>query len=111
MTQLTGFRKDRTGSYIDKDPDAYLDYSVDWSDWMPTGDSLNGSSWTIETISGDSAPITTDANTYSSGTNKTTIWLDGGSAGENYTITNTITTTNGLTDERYFRVFVKQRSA
>lgn len=111
MTQLTGFRKDRTGSYIDKDPDAYLDYSIDWSDWMPAGDSLASSSWTIETIAGDSNAMTTDQNTFSGGTNIATVWLDGGSAGENYTITNTITTTNGLTDERFFRVFVKQRSA
>ena len=111
MTQLTGFRSDRTGSYIDKDPDAYLDYSIDWSDWMPNGDTIATSTWSIETIAGDANPMTTDQNTLNPSTSIATVYLDAGSAGNNYTITNTITTTNGLTDERFFRVFVKQRSA
>jgi hypothetical protein len=111
MTQLTGFRRDRTGSYIEKDPQSYLDYSMDWSDWMPTGDQISTSSWTIETISGDAAPLTTDQNTKNVSTSITTVWLAAGTAGNNYEVTNTIVTDNGLTEERYFRVFVKNRSA
>ena len=111
MTQLTGFRKDRTGSYIEKDPQSYLDYSIDWSDWIPQDDAIATSTWRIETISGDTAPLTTDQNIKNSSTSVNTGWLDAGTAGKNYEVTNQITTDNGLTDERYFRVFVKNRSA
>lgn len=111
MTQLTGFRSDRKGSFIEKDPDAYLDYSVDWSDWMNSQDSIETSSFTIETIDGDPNPLTTDQNTFSSGTNIATVWLEGGTPGNHYRVTNTITTANDLTDERFFRIFVKERSA
>lgn len=108
MTQLTGFTRDRDGAFIVKDPDSYLDYSVDWSDWLDDSDDIATSTWTIETITGDTAPLTTDANSKANGI--TTIWLDGGTAGNNYRVTNTITTDNGLTDERYFRIFVKNRT-
>jgi hypothetical protein len=110
MTQLTGFKSDHIGSYIVKDPESTLDYSINWEDWLDTGDTITGSNWTIETIAGDTDPVlrTTDGFV---GTGLTTIWVSGGTAGNNYRITNTITTDNGLTDERYFRVFVKDRSA
>jgi len=109
MTQTTGFRTDNIGSYIVKDPESYLDYSIDWSDWLDLGDGIATSTWTIQSITGDSDPLTTDNNTRTLTT--TTVWLAAGSASNNYRITNTITTASGLTDERYFRVFVKDRSA
>tara|TARA_R110000868_G_scaffold181848_1_gene422798 strand:- start:177 stop:521 length:345 start_codon:yes stop_codon:yes gene_type:complete len=108
---LSGFRTDRIGSYINKDPESYLDYTVDWSDWMEVDDELAASSWAIQTIAGDTAPLTTDANTFNSSTNVATIFIRGGSVSNNYTITNTITTSNGLVSARYFRIFVQDRSA
>ena len=65
-----------------KDPDAVLDYSVDWAKWL-AGDAINTSDWTVpvglaKTL--DSATVT-----------KTTIWLSGGAAGQSYTVTNRIT--------------------
>ena len=111
MTTLTGYEKDRTGSYINKDPDSYLDYSIDWSDWLDGGDTLSTSTWTIEAITGDAAPLATDSDTLNTSLSIATIFLSAGTAGNHYTVTNEIVTTNGLTDQRYFRIFVKERSA
>jgi hypothetical protein len=34
MATLTGFKQDRAGFYIEKDPYALLDYSFDWTNWI-----------------------------------------------------------------------------
>lgn len=112
MTQQTGFRTDRFGSYIEKDPQARLDFSLDWSDWMDSGDSISTSTWTVEAISGDGGQALDNYQDSRDVVNHiTTVWLQRGVAGNNYRVTNRIVTANGLTDERFFRVFVKDRSA
>ena len=86
MSTITGYKKDTVGHYIDKDPGARLIYSMDWSEWLPTGDSLSAASYAISTITGDAAPIVK----HSQGISGTTISyteLSGGSAGEIYTVT------------------------
>jgi hypothetical protein len=110
MTDTTGYRVDKFGTYIEKDPQSRLDYSIDWSDWMPSEDSILNSSWTIQTITGDLNPLTTDDDQYNASTSITTIYLAGGTAGNTYRITNTITTDDGLIDERYFRLVVRDRT-
>lgn len=105
-----GFDTDRFGAYINKDPQSTLDYSIDWTDWMPTGQQIDSSSWTISTVSGDSAPLASSSTTFNASDDLTTVFLTAGTAGNKYTVTNTITTDSGLTDERYFRVFVKNIS-
>jgi hypothetical protein len=108
MTTLTGFQADRDGAFIDKDPEATLDYTIDWTNWMPASDTISTSSFAITSPAGDSDPITVDSN---SNTNyKATAVLTGGTAGNIYTVTNTIVTTNNITDRRFFRVTVKARS-
>lgn len=104
---ITGFKTDHSGNYINKDPDAYLDYSVDWSDWLVGNDTIASSAWTISTVSGDTAPLATDNDL--STTTKATIWLSGGTTGYIYTVTNEITTASGLIDDRSFRIFVREK--
>ena len=53
MATLTGFKEDRVGVDIEKDPYAILDYSLDWTNWMPSGDTISTISVTAETITGD----------------------------------------------------------
>ena len=108
MATLTGFLQDNDGAYIDKDPSAILSYTLDWSEWLPVGTTISTSTWTISTISGDAAPVTS-VTTTNSGTT-TIIKLSGGTVGKVYTITNTITTSGSLTDRRNFRIKVKNRS-
>ena len=86
---------------VKKDPQAVLDYGFDWSDWLAVGETVSTSSWAVE------AGITKDSDTNDSTT--TTIWLSGGTAGEDYTVTNTIVTSASRTDERSIIVFVRER--
>jgi len=108
MATVTGFYKDNEGTLIDKDPEAALDYLISWSDWLPSGDTISTSSWTLETITGDTDPLVTTSNSTTDGT--TIVNLSGGTSGNIYKVYNTITTNGGLTDRRYFRVKIKARS-
>jgi len=83
-----------------KDPDAVLDYVVDWSDWLGT-DTISSSSWTVPT------GITKDSDTNT--TTTATIWLSGGTEGAEYRVTNQIVTTDGRTDERSIIIKVDER--
>jgi len=109
VTDITGFKKDIVSSYIPKDPDSELTYTVDWTDWMPTGSTLSTVATTVSTISGDTDPLTIDGSGIVTSTEKAYVTLSGGTAGEVYTIKVTITTDNGDVDVRRFRVKVEER--
>lgn len=83
-----------------KDPDAVLDYAVNWSDYLEDGETLSSSSFTVE------SGITKDSES-NTGTSSV-VWLSGGELYAEYTITCTITTSEGRTDERSFSVSIKQ---
>lgn len=83
-----------------KDPDASLDYSVDWSEWLATAsDSILTSTWTVP----DGLTVVTQTN---SGT-LATVWLSGGTAGKAYSLTNHITTRGNRTDDRTIVIIVR----
>lgn len=87
-----------------KDPDAKLDFGINWSDWLADGETISSSAWAVPSgITQSSSPAPTNT------TNTTTIWLEGGSAGTTYTVTNRITTSAGRIDERSLFVAVKSR--
>lgn len=102
----TGYRRDIVGSYIVKDPGATLQYAVDWSDWLPTGDTIQTSTWVQESVH-TAANLTLSGSATANGVN--TIDIAGGAAGELYTVRNTITTNENLTDVRRFRIKVEKR--
>lgn len=108
MPDTSGFKRDVVGSYIEKDPVAQLTYTVSWVDWLEAGVALATSNFTTSTVADDPSGITVSSPVIVDG-NKATISLAGGSAGNTYTITNTVTTNNGQTDARRFRVDVKER--
>jgi hypothetical protein len=83
-----------------KDPNAVLDYSIDWSRWL-AGDEIATSEWTIP------APLAKVSDTKT--TTKTTMWLSGGVAGQSYTVTNRITTIGGRTEDRSFLIKAEER--
>lgn len=103
MATLTGYKTDRVGAYIEKDPYAQLDYSLDFTNWMPTGDTLN------------SVTVTADAGITVVSTSNTdyvaTAIISGGTAGTIYNIEYKITTTNALQDSRNIRIKVLERQA
>lgn len=83
-----------------KDPNAVLDYSLDWTRWLD-GDAIATSEWIVP----DGLVKVTDSRTMKI----STIWLSGGLASQSYAITNRITTTGGRTEDRSFAVKVEER--
>lgn len=83
-----------------KDPNAVLDYQIDWSDWLRAGDSIGDSEWIVPD------GIEKDSDSFNSTT--TTIWISGGTAGTNYAFTNRITTIQGRTQDRTVTIPVKE---
>ncbi|MCC6362215.1 MAG: hypothetical protein IT165_01755 [Bryobacterales bacterium] len=83
-----------------KDPNAVLDYSIDWTRWLD-GDTIATSEWIVPS----GLTKVTDSRT----TKTATVWLSGGVASQSYTLTNRITTTGGRTEDRSFIVKVEER--
>lgn len=104
--QQSGFRKDITGQYIVKDPAAVLDFSVDWSDWAKTGETISTSVFAIEGTAGN---LTLTNQTILS--NVTSVTISNGYEGNTYVIKNTITTNASNTDIRRFKLKVEKRYA
>ena len=112
MTTITrtGYEKDNIGSWILKDPSSQLTYSMDWTDWLPTGDTLASAAYTLQVRANDPAPLVKVSQGTQSGT-VSYVELSGGQVGKIYTVTAAITTVDGLTDRRSFRIRVENRSA
>lgn len=85
---------------FDKDPQAILDYEVDWTAWLGT-DTISDSSW--------SAPVGITIVTTSNTTTTAKVWLSGGTVGERYNVTNEIETVGGRTDDRTITIIVEQK--
>lgn len=83
-----------------KDPDSILDYKIDWSAWL-AADTILSSTWIVPT----GLTKTSQSNT----TTTTTVWLSGGTLGQNYQVTNRITTNQNRTEDRTFDIVVRQR--
>lgn len=109
MAITQGFVQTIQGLQISKDPEAQLTYTLDWVNWLETGDSLSTATWTIVARANDPTPLVKVTDGIQ-GT-KTYIELNNGQAGKSYTVYCKITTTDGLEDRRFFKVKVENRSA
>jgi len=86
---------------FEKDPSAVLDFTLDWSSWLASGETISTSTWTVPTgLTKDSSSNTATA---------TTVWLSGGTAGQFYPYVNRIVTSQARTDERTIVVGVRDR--
>lgn len=83
-----------------KDPAARLDYAVDWSAWLPEGDTVAAAEW----LPGG---LTVDGTSLAGAV--ATVWLTGGTPGVTYRVTCRVTTTAGRIDDRTMRIFVAER--
>jgi hypothetical protein len=61
-----------------------LDYGLDWSDWLATGEALSCSIWEVDTGLNSSSITTT--------TSISTVWLSQGTVGTAYDAQNTVWT-------------------
>lgn len=84
-----------------KDPDSYLDYTLDWSEWLDT-DTISSAAWAA----------TPSDLTIASTTTTTTLaaaWVSGGTHGTDYDLRCRITTAGGRIDDRTIRLQVRHR--
>lgn len=87
---------------FEKAPASKLDFSMNWTPWLTAGDAISTATWTAATgITISSSP------TPSLSANVATLWLEGGTAGVNYTVTCAVVTTGGRTDERSIQIQVR----
>ena len=81
-------------------PSEVLDYDIDLTDWLATGDTVSGSTVTAET-----GLTVTIAN---EDTSTPKVWCSGGTDGTTYKVTVLITTSGGRTKEVDFKIKVRE---
>ena len=86
-----------------KDPDAVLDYTVDWSAWLEGSDTIDTFDVDVEPADGLTVDSVLDTDT------TITAWISGGDAGEDYVVRFRVTTTGARTDDRSITLLVRQR--
>lgn len=87
---------------IIKDPDAVLDYVLDWTAWLADITDTLAS----HTVTPDLG-ITLDSSTIDG--NKVVAWLSGGTEGETYQVVFHIVTASGREDDRSIFVTIAER--
>lgn len=99
---------------FDKDPDAVLPYYVIWYVWLESGDTLSShtvaadAGITVDSSAINSGAVTVDGIEYPANT-VVTVWLSGGTALSNYTVTNHVVTANAQEEDHSFIVQMRER--
>ena len=92
-------------TFLLKDPDARLDYAVDWGPQYLELDTLVASSWSVLLDEVGGAVVA--SSRFDDRT--ATVQVDGGVAGRIYRLTNHVTTASGLQDSRSIMLRVEKR--
>lgn len=87
-------------SYI-KDPNALLDYKLNWSLWLDGQDTISNSNWIVPT------GLTLEANVFDNTT--ATAWLSGGELNKTYKVVNRINTQAGRVEDRTITIRIRDR--
>lgn len=87
-----------------KDPDEELDYTIDWTRRLVTGDTISTSTWIID---GPDSDLTQTFDSIS--TVYTIVWLSGGTVGYRYTCTNRVVTSQGRTMDQSVTLRIKEK--
>lgn len=87
-----------------KDPEAVLDYAVDWTGWLQDGETITSASWTIP--DGLTQPPTQPASVDGG---RTIVWLAGGTDRQTYRPSVHVTTSAGRQDDRTIEISVRPR--
>jgi len=92
-----------------KDPDAVLPFVVSWPRWIDPNEAIVSSTWSL---TGPDSSLAIVPSSQSIHGTTTALWLQGGTVGARYRITNHIVTSSSpiaRQDDRWFDVLVKQR--
>lgn len=107
----TGFEQTNQGLEIDKDVEAQLVYTFDWSTWLDDGDTIAAVEYSVAARRNDPTPVTIESSGITDSSTDTYVELAGGQADKTYIVTAKVTTSDGLVDRRNFRLKVVNRSA
>jgi hypothetical protein len=88
-----------------KDPEATLDYSVDWGADYLSGDALAESDWTVSPAEPNGVAIVSSRFDLTTATAE----VEGGIAGRLYRLTNHVVTAQGREDRRSIMLRVEKR--
>jgi hypothetical protein len=86
-----------------QDPDAFLDYVWDWSEWLSDGETI--SSAVITSPDG----LTDDGGTKTDASTSVTVWISGGIDTFDYNVVCSIVTTDTRADDRTIIIKVRER--
>lgn len=89
------------GNFFVKDPNSVLDYTVDWTSWLSTSETISTSTWVV--------PAGITQSSASNTTTSATIFLSGGTASTTYKVVNRITTNQSRTDDRTLEIRVEDQ--
>ena len=93
-------------SFLLKDPDAVLDYTIDWgAEYLAPGELLATSEWSVEPA--EAGGVNVAGSDFDATT--TTVKAADGIAGRLYSIVNRITTAAGRIDDRSILLRVENR--
>lgn len=94
-----------------KDPDEVLDYRIAWGDWLQLGESISSRQWITDgnfTIDSNSQ-VDEEAIGLKTYTDIEVVWLSGGLDNTTGLITCRVTTNQGRTADRSFRLRCQTR--
>lgn len=92
---------------FEKDPDARLDYSVDWASFLGT-DTIAAVTWIIAAVT-DEDPVSLEKDDEDFNDTVAVIIVKGGTLGNRYLIVCRVTTASGLIDDRTIQITIKQK--
>lgn len=88
-----------------KDPQAGIDYAVDWGQGYLQGQAITGSAWSVTPDEPGGVQVTGELGNAT----RTAVTLAGGEPGKVYRVANRVTLSDGRTDERSVTLRIEQR--
>lgn len=85
-----------------KDPSSKEDYTVNWTTWLGD-DTISASAWTVPSGLTQSTPSPSNTATAA------TIWISGGTHGQEYLLMNQITTAAGRINQQSIKILVRDK--
>lgn len=92
-------------TYLLKDPEAALDYAVDWGSDYLDGDALAASNWSVSPVEANGARVADSRFDLL----VATATVEGGRPGRIYRLTNHVVTASGRQDSRSIMLRVEKR--
>ena len=88
-------------THFTKDPAGIIDYTVRWTSWLPSGDTISSSAWTV--------PVGIVKTAESNDTVDAVIWLASGTVGQIYEVANRIITAGGRQNDQTISILIEDK--